>query len=226
MNIEQIIENGKEFYDELIQDENGRFKSWEYCYRLFYNNIDNELTEELLDYLSLNLFMYLASWGMYRGSSFLLNKDYKIHKPVIKEIFNKKYRSLLAIKSEDYLKIENQDKLIEIVSFMQEYYLKVRESIKDKTIEKGVSDTLITKILLGTLGCVPAYDEYFIKGIRKYKVASGMFNNKSIINLVNFYIKYEDVLEEARANMNIKDDNIKYPQMKLLDMCFWKAGKR
>ena len=29
--------------------------------------------------------MYLSSWGMYRGSSFLLQKDYKIHKPIIVE---------------------------------------------------------------------------------------------------------------------------------------------
>lgn len=32
-----------------------------------------------LDYLSLQLAFYLASWGMYRGSSFLLQKYYRVH---------------------------------------------------------------------------------------------------------------------------------------------------
>lgn len=38
------------------------------------------------DYLSLQLAYYLASWGMLRGSSFLLWKDYKIHIPMVKEM--------------------------------------------------------------------------------------------------------------------------------------------
>ena len=38
-----------------------------------------------LDYLSLQLAFYLASWGMYRGSSFLIQKDYRVHIPVVRE---------------------------------------------------------------------------------------------------------------------------------------------
>ena len=30
--------------------------------------------------------------------------------------------------------------------------------------KNNLSETLITKILMGTLGCVPAYDRYFVKG--------------------------------------------------------------
>ena len=44
------------------------------------------LTEEKIDFLSLHLGFYLASWGMMRGSTELLDKDYKIHIPAVKVI--------------------------------------------------------------------------------------------------------------------------------------------
>jgi hypothetical protein len=51
----------------------------------------------------------------------------------------------------------------------------------------GVSDILITKILMGTLGCVPAYDRFFVDTIRNYKIASGNFNRKSLYDLAEYY---------------------------------------
>jgi len=34
---------------------------------------------------------------------------------------------------------------------------------------------------MGTLGYVPAYDRYFVTGIRSQKIASGIYNIKSIL---------------------------------------------
>ena len=86
------------FYRDLKEDDNGRYKSWEYCYKVF-NDAHNfgNLDEEYIDYLCLHLAFYLASWGMYRGSSFLLQKDYKVHKIVIEELFKEKYNNLWGI---------------------------------------------------------------------------------------------------------------------------------
>lgn len=42
---------------------------------------------------------------------------------------------------------------------------------------------------MDTLGCVPAYDRYFVSGIRSQKIASGTYNIKSILQLVDFYKK-------------------------------------
>lgn len=78
-----VIKAAKEFYNDLNRDPNGRYHSWEYCYSAFFNARKIEIPD--IDYLSLQLSFYLASWGMYRGSSFLLQKDYKIHIPVVKE---------------------------------------------------------------------------------------------------------------------------------------------
>ena len=99
-----IIESANSFYQELKQDEHGRFRSWEYCYSAFCDA--REDADPDIDYLSLMLAFYLASWGMYRGSSFLLQKDYKVHIPVVKELLRKKYNILHeknAFKLMDYI---------------------------------------------------------------------------------------------------------------------------
>jgi hypothetical protein len=66
---------------------------------------------------------------------------------------------------------------------------------------------------MGTLGCVPAYDRYFISGVRNEKAASGNFNIRSILELVEFYNKYYDDFEQARKQMMVCE--MEYPQMKI-----------
>lgn len=221
--INAIIDKGLKFYNRLREDENGRYKSWEYCYKIF-NEAHNScnIDENFIDYLCLHLSFYLASWGMYRGSSFLLQRDYKIHKPIIKILLEEKYSSLWGIQINEYKTKDNQEKLQEIVSRISQIYNEIRLSVKEATPKNNVSNTLITKVLMGTLGCVPAYDRYFIAGIKKEKVASGNFNIKSILELVNFYNEYYDEFENARKQMSAY--GIEYPQMKILDSCFWQIG--
>lgn len=72
------------------------------------------------------------------------------------------------------------------------------------------------------MGCVPAYDRYFIDGIKKQKVATGNYNINSIRMLVDFYAGNYEKLEKARSGFHIH--GMLYPQMKLLDMGFWQIG--
>ena len=112
--------------------------------------------------------------------------------------------------------------LLDINEFLNEYYDKIRREVKGIELKNKLSDTLITKILMGTLGCVPAYDRYFIDGIKKQKIAIGNYNIKSILQLVEFYEKYSEPLESVREKMKVAD--MLYPQMKILDMGFWQVG--
>ena len=75
---------------------------------------------------------------------------------------------------------------------------------------------------MGTLGCVPAYDRFFVDGIKKHKVTTGEYSPESVLRLVDFYEAHNDRLEEARRGFEV--DGLVYPQMKLLDMGFWQAG--
>lgn len=221
--IKEIINQGLKFYNKLREDENGRYRSWEYCYKVF-NDAHNSqnIDDEYIDYLCLHLAFYLASWGMYRGSSFLLQRDYKVHKDAIKVILDNKYNSLWGIPINDYKQEYNQELLFDITNKLKEIYNKIRLSVKEKMPKNELSDTLVTKILMGTYGCVPAYDRYFISGIRNEKVASGNFNKRSILELVDFYNKYYDDFETARKQMTVF--GMEYPQTKILDSCFWQIG--
>ena len=217
---EMVVAAAKKFYNEINKDAQGRFRSWENCYYTFYKA---RFTKQVdLDYLSLQLAFYLASWGMYRGSSFLLQKDYKIHIPVVEEVLKPKYDILFGVKSENLLDEKVQSLLLELVQFLSEYYDSVRTSVKGHETKNKVSETLVTKILMGTMGCAPAYDRYFIAGIKNRKVATGNFNTKSLIQLAQFYQKNESILEKVRLNLALND--IFYPQMKLIDMGFWQIG--
>lgn len=218
--VDLIFESSVKFYDTLKKDENGRYRSWEHCYSNFINARDNKNAE--LDYLSLQLAFYLASWGMYRGSSFLLQKDYKIHIPVVKELLKEEYDPLAGIDCVELKREENQRLLENINAFLDEYYSNIRDEVKNIKVRNQLSSTLITKILMGTLGCVPAYDRYFISGIKKQKVASGNYNMKSIGQLVDFYEKNIVELENIRKDMKV--NGMAYPQMKILDMAFWQIG--
>lgn len=247
---EQRYKEFKDALDAFWKDsckDNSRYKSWEYCYEQFYRARDKELEEKDYELLSLHLSFYLASWGMFRNS-FLLERDYKIHINVIKEILNPRYKHLFGIDC-DKLDNENWELLQELIGKDDEggirgIYSKIRKEVykevyKMKPPKEGVSDILITKVLMGTLGCVPAYDRYFknaVAGIVEIKkgnkpkevkfkrnIASKSFSQKSINNLVSFYKTHNEDLESKRETMKIADD-IEYPQMKLLDMGFWKLG--
>lgn len=218
--VDLIIKSSTEFYNDLKADENGRYRSWEHCYSHF---IKARGSQEIdYDYLSLQLAFYLASWGMYRGSSFLLQKDYKVHIPVVKELLSEKYDALVGIECTDFRKESNQQLLKDINSFLGQYYDKIRREVKEQELKNPLSFTLITKILMGTLGCVPAYDRYFIAGIKNQKIATGNYNLKSIMQLVDFYEKNSAQLEPVREKMEV--EGMPYPQMKMIDMGFWQVG--
>ena len=104
-------------------------------------------------------------------------------------------------------------------------YKVVRVRVVGKNVKCGVSETLITKILMGTLGCVPAYDRYFVDGIKEYNIKPACFSQKSIQSLAMFYAGNEKLFEETRTRLRIQEGDIEYPQMKLLDMGFWQIGK-
>ena len=215
-----IIRSATIFYNKLKEDSNGRYRSWEYCYKAFHDARKEKDVD--IDYLSLQLAFYLASWGMYRGSSFLLQKDYKIHIPVVEELLKNEYDPLLGIQCVKLRKESNQALLNKIYNSLETHYNSARDSVKETDIKSKVSSTLITKILMGTFGCVPAYDRYFIDGVKNQKVSTGNYNLSSLLKLVDFYEENYSELEQARSNMEVC--GLPYPQMKMLDMGFWQIG--
>lgn len=219
ISIKEATDNVKKFSDEILADQHGRYRSWEHCYNAFSKN-RHKYDEETLDYLSLHLAFYLASWGMYRGSSFLLQKDYKVHRKVVETIFDEQYDCLFAIEAQELLKDERLNLLFEVSEEIKKIYAGTK-SVKESK-ENNATDTLITKILLGTFGCVPAYDQYFLKGISKHNIAKQTYGKDSIKALASYYLEHYEEFENVREE--ISSYGITYTPMKIIDMCFWQIG--
>ena len=141
---------------------------------------------------------------------------------MVKELLNSKYDPLAGIECVEYRKPEVQSLLTDINTFLGTYYDEVRLHVKEETPKNKLSDTLITKVLMGTLGCVPAYDRYFIMGLKNQKVSTGLYNIRSLLKLVDFYEANNAQLEAARDGLKV--NGLPYPQMKMLDMGFWQIG--
>ena len=218
--IDELIDAAQTFYDDARANENGRSRSWEHCYRVFRDARTDPSPD--YDYLSLYLAFYLASWGMYRGSSFLLQKDYKVHAPIVEEILKPEYDCLFGLACADLRDDDVWDQYTNLYKYIDGYFDPIRNEVAGRKVTTPVSPVLITKILMGTLGCVPAYDRFFIDGIKKHKVTTQEYSLKSLLRLAKFYEEHNDRLEEARRGFEV--DGLIYPQMKLLDMGFWQVG--
>ena len=218
--IDELIDAAQTFYEDARRDENGRSRSWEHCYRVFRDARTDPSPD--CDYLSLHLAFYLASWGMYRGSSFLLQKDYKVLVPIVEEVLKPEYDCLFGLACTDLRESEVQDSLEKLNKYIAKQFRPIRNEVAGREVASPVSPVLITKILMGTLGCVPAYDRFFQDGVATYKVTTQEYSRNSLLKLVDFYEEYNDRLEEARRGMRTED--LTYPQMKLLDMGFWQIG--
>jgi hypothetical protein len=206
----------QDYFNEIVKDPHGRYKSWEHCYKVFSEN-RNAVDEQTIDYLALHLAFYLASWGMYRGSSFLLQKDYKVHIPVVKIIQEQKHDALHGISAENLCKDCYLDLLMNLAERVRHCYAEELPSFEG--VENHTSDTLVTKILLGTLGCVPAYDRYYKSAVKKNHISSGQFNSRSVRDVAEFYCENLGIFESLRSE--IGNRGVEYPPMKLIDMCFW-----
>ena len=205
-----------DYYSETERDKHGRYLSWQHCYKAFCEN--RHRTDEMtLDYLALHLAFYLASWGMYRGSSFLLQKDYKVHIPVVRVLQEERYAPLAGISGEALCESRNLDLLDELGRRIRRLYAEETPSFEG--VVNNATDTLVTKILLGTLGCVPAYDRYYVQSVKKHHVSSGLYNRNSVRAVAQFYCAHKDAFEKLRERLS--QCGVEYPPMKLMDMCFW-----
>ena len=145
-----------------------------------------------------------------------------MHTPVVEEILKPEYDSLLGIECIQLRKQNEQERLQKLCHFLSEYYDGIRRTVKTNEVKNKLSDTLITKILMGTLGCAPAYDRFFVEGVKDQCVTTGIFSIRSLLNLVDFYEDNMEQLEELRKTLFAYD--LPYPQMKLMDMGFWQIG--
>lgn len=82
--------------------------------------------------------------------------------------------------------------------------------------------TLITKILLGTFGCVPAYDTYVRQTASRENVVFSRLSDESIYQFACFYLDNKSGFCDVKIELEKLGKD--YPDMKLVDMYFFNSS--
>ncbi|HLC81001.1 MAG TPA: hypothetical protein VJG31_04485 [Candidatus Nanoarchaeia archaeon] len=196
---------------------NERYASFDFCYNYFYsfykeNKLDELANKKNLQMSCLQLGFYLASWGMMRGSSFLLEKSVKNYKNLIVAI-SKMNPRLWEIDVDKY----DEDNINLLLNCKQQI-------IEVLGKENKPSDTLVTKIMLGVFANIPAYDQYFRKSLNLCSL-----NKKSLLKIKKFYEESKETFDSFKIHtfdfLTSQETDIIYPKAKLIDMCGFMAGQ-
>ena len=191
-----------------------RYASFDYCFNYFQSRREDGRIGELangpeLQLACLHLGFYLASWGMYRGSTVLLQRSVAYLVPVIEGIARTP-NAAWSIDADGYSH--------EACRLLLDTASRIRAAFPE-----GATDTLVTKILLGVFGSVPAYDTNFRKGF-----GTAIFGESSLMRIGRFYRENADVIERYRVPTLDFDGggetDRRYPRAKVIDMIFFVEG--
>lgn len=191
-----------------------RYTSFDYCYNHFQLHRERGALSELvvgpnLQLSCLHLAFYLASWGMLRASSALLQRSVKHYVPVI-EVIASSPAAIWNVDAHCYTEA-NCDLVLETAQ-------QIRGALPE-----AASDILVTKIMLGVFGCVPAFDTYFKKGFGAWT-----FSRTALARVAKFYTDNSDVIERNRVQTLDFDGGTettrKYTRAKVIDMVFFVEG--
>lgn len=191
-----------------------RYSSFDYCYNYFHPSKRHLIGDKEKSCLVLGF--YLASWGMLRGSSVLLSKSIKHYEKVVDYILSC-HESCWGIDVSNYDE-KNINRIIEI-------YEDIRVNLIEK--QETTHKTLVTKVLLGVFGFIPAFDNNFIttfKKITNNQCGFSVVNPNSLNYIKEFYKANEEVINKIASETYTKDfttekeTKLKYPKAKIIDM--------
>lgn len=180
--------------------------------------------------LALNLAFYLSSWGMYR-SSFLKKYDHTIHIGAVKILMDSQYAPLFDPWIWKKAPCRFKCLVNSVYEKLWNYYTPyAKAKVKSNGNTYTVTDTLITKILLGVYGCMPAYDKYVREVIRLIGGTNKIVLTPSnipkvldeIILLAHIFLPIINLI--LNQNRGTWDRCELYTPMKVLDMILFSLG--
>ncbi len=210
-NLRQFID-GDQFTNGIKPLE--RYASFDYCFNYFQAFREQNRVKDIADPAHiqescLQLGFYLASWGMLRGSSFLLTKSLKVFERLIHEIANAD-PLLWEIDANSY-SLDNIQTLLDF-----------RRTIV-QALDRHPTNILVTKIMLGVFGNVPAFDTNFMKGF-----GVSVFGKYALEKVSDFYETNKSIVEQNRMKTldfiaGQATERI-YTRAKVIDMIFFIEG--
>jgi hypothetical protein len=193
-----------------------RYASFDYCFNYFQSFREQDRVADIAaqDHIQLSclhLGFYLASWGMFRGSSTLLLKSVRHYEPVVE---------VIAAAPSAAWNLDAHGYTSQAWPVIRQLDREIRAAFGHPG---GVSDTLVTKVLLGVFGSVPAFDTYFRAGFR-----AATFGPKAFRRLGEFYHDHADIIERNRIHTldfhTGQPTQRRYTRAKVIDMIFFIEG--
>ncbi len=194
-----------------------RYASFDYCYNYFQSFREQGRIEDIcspahMQRGCLELGFYLASWGMLRGSSFLLGKSVKFYERLLQAIVRLD-RMVWEVDVDSYT-----EKHIDLL-------LTARNAIQEALgRENRPSDTLVTKIMLGVFGNVPAFDNFFRRGFEV-----GAITRKNLARVAEFYAHHKAVIDGTTICTfdfaTGSETTRRYSKAKIVDMVGFMEGQ-
>ncbi len=188
----------KEQIDKFIDQRKNnfhRYASFDFCYNYFFNNRGNLLGDNLQTSCC-QLWAYLASWGMVARGNAMQSKSYAVLIDVVRYI---------SEHQEYYdIKLTNPNYVRDILNL----YNDIDKAINIKNDEQKNRKTLITKIILGTYACCPAFDSRFCTtfGIK----TQGSLSEQDLKKVIEFYKDNKEDIDSF--TIKTLPFNKKYPE--------------
>ena len=175
-----IQANLKKFIGDRRPDQ--RYTSFDYCFNYFQSfreqhRVAQIAAKENMQVSCLHLGFFLASWGMFRGSTLALGRSAKQFVPII-DLIARTPPSLWDVDAHNYSG--------QVCNQLVDQFWQIRKALRDPArARRYPTPTLATKIMLGVFGSVPAYDDFFRKG-RKCEGGVAAFGTRSLRQLHQF----------------------------------------
>lgn len=199
------------------RDPTARYSSFDYCFNYFQAANDRDETDALAsperaEESCLQLGFYLASWGMLRASSPLLQRSVRTLETTIQAI-TEVPRALWNLDVDAYGDDHSLDLVLDSAGRLR------------RSFAHGASDILVTKVMLGVFGCVPAFDTYFKRGL-----GASTFGRKSLRKVRDFYLENAETVDSYRVPtldfLSGRSTGRRYTRAKVIDMNFFIEGSR
>lgn len=203
------------YFQVPVPAERDRVSSFDYCFNHFQafrerGEAARLAAPEVLELSCLHLGFYLASWGMMRGSSELLQRSLRHLVPVLE---------VIAATPDDLWTLDVPDYTPEAGARLLALEEQIRRALGGT---REATQTLSTKVMLGVFGNVPAFDTNFCAG-------SGLrvLSARAVSDLRDFHTRHAGALAQpvyTRDFLTGAFTGRRYPQAKLLDMVFFLEG--
>lgn len=211
-----------------------RFASYDFCHSYFLRN--RESSSSKMEESCIYLWSFLGSWGMLRGSSVLFKENSPASLRNVVECIAKTPKEVWDIDVEQYGNEKCRQQIICLYNSISRALTEGSSSVDCKgnpiTPLKNPSRTLVTKIMMGVFGIVPAFDTFFCdvfdslypgKGFR-----SGKFSLDCLDAIYDFYLQNKQQLDSIKIAVIDFDgepiEGMYYKKAKLIDMYGFTRG--